>query len=86
MTVTVEIIRDPHTQFLKAYVTQEGQRADTNLLAGRQFTRLDSAMNYTSFELRCRYSFPAGFKIAFYLPIEADRKAAAEKKRNENAS
>lgn len=65
MTVTVEIIRDPHTQVLKAYVIQQGKRASRNLLTGRQFTKLETARNHASFELRCRYHFLPTLDISF---------------------
>lgn len=68
MTVTVEIVRDPSTQVLKAYVTQEGRRGITNLLTGRQFTKVETARNFAGFELRCRYHFAPDLEITFLYP------------------
>lgn len=68
MTITVEIVRDPRTAVLKAFVMQEGRRASSNLLTGHQFTNLETARRHASFELRCRYP-PAGMMAGETLEI-----------------
>ena len=88
-TLTVEIVRDPHTQVLKAYVTQDGRRATANLLAGRMLTKLESAQARAADELRRRlYAAPwlrlpihstppeAELEINFVPPPESGRPAA----------
>lgn len=77
MTITVEIVRDPRTAVLKAYVMQEGRRASRNLLTGHQFTNLETARRHASFELRCRYPAGDSLQISFLYqkPKEEERSA-----------
>jgi len=57
MLFTIEIVREPHTQFLKAYVVQEGKRG-INLLPNHQFTKVSTARKQIRQHLRFMFGAP----------------------------
>ena len=63
MLLTIEIVRDPYTRFLNAYVRQGGKRG-INLLPGRQITKVSSAREQSERHLRIVFGAPMEVQFA----------------------